>query len=177
MNVFANVVIPSIAGHVIVMVILLVPIAWIESLVLALRHELPYGTALGLSFVANLKSTVIGLPIGYALALLGIIPAGVFASFLPERIKSVIGVILMNALAYGGTVPTNVDELGFCLGTLLMMIPYFLVTLRLERQAIVKLRPDLDTARLTTTVRIMHDITYGLLAIPLVIAGVQFIVH
>jgi hypothetical protein len=58
-------------------------------------------------------------------------------------------------------------------GTLLVMLPYFLVTLRVERKYLIKRKPELDTPALTTTVRIMNDITYGILAIPIVMGAVH----
>ena len=75
-----------------------------------------------------------------------------------------VGVILFNAIGHGGTVPSRLDGVGFYLGTLLALVPYFLITLRIERKQIAKMRSDLDGPRLTATVRIMNDITYGLLS-------------
>ena len=92
---------------------------------------------------------------------------------LPERIGSAIGVVLFNVIGRGGTRPNELDEVGFFLGTLLVMVPYFLVTLRIERKVIAKRKPELDTPELTKTVRIMNDITYGLLAIPVVVGAVR----
>ena len=114
-----------------------------------------------------------GLPLGYVLAFLGVIPAGLFATLLPHKIGSLTGLILVNTLGHGGTIPSAADEAGYFLGTLLVMIPYFLVTLRVERKYIAKLRVDLDNPRLTTTVRIMNAITYWLLAIPIVAGAIN----
>lgn len=172
MIVLANVMIPTVAEHVVIMLILLIPVALIEAVVLARRHFLKYAESFRLSLRANLRSTFVGIPLGYVFALAGVIPAGLFAGLLPEKTKSVIGAILFNAVGRGGTRPNELDDVGFFLGTLLVMIPYFLVTLRVERKMIVKNRPELDTPSLTATVRIMNEITYGLLALPLVIGAV-----
>ena len=114
-----------------------------------------------------------GLPLGYVFAFLGVIPASLFAALLPDKIGSVIGLILSNAWAHGGTAPSDMDDAGYFLGTLLVMIPYFLVTLRVERKYIAKLRVDLDNPRLRTTVCIMNAITYGLLAIPIAAGAIK----
>jgi hypothetical protein len=172
MIVFANVMFPSIAAHVVVMLLLLGPITYLEGLVLSRRHTLKLSDSLGLSFQANLRSTVIGLPLGYCFAMVGIIPAGVFAALLPQQTGSVVGKILFHALGIGGTIPSKADEFGFYVGTLIVMIPYYLVTIRVERKCLAKLRPELDNACLTTTVRIMNDLTYGLLAIALVVGAI-----
>ncbi len=132
MTILANVVVPSIANHIVIMLVLLIPIAFIESIVLARRHVLSVSESLELSFRANLRSTFVGLPLGYLFALMGIIPAGIFVAFLPGRIPSVIAGVLFSAVASGGTAPNELDEMGFFLGTLLVMIPYFLVTLQVE---------------------------------------------
>jgi hypothetical protein len=168
MIILANVMIPTIAEHIIIMLILLVPVSFIEAIILALRHVLKYRESLKLSFYANIKSTLIGLPIGYAFAFIGLIPAGIFASILPKNIGSVIGNIFLKAVAHGGTIPSKFDEIGFYLGILLVMIPYYFVTIRIERKVIVKYKAELNTPSLTRTVWIMNGITYGLLAIPVV---------
>lgn len=173
MFVLANVMVPSVAEHVVVMLVLLLPIALIEAVILARRHLLKYSESFRLALRANLHSTVVGLPLGYCFAFLGVIPAGLFATLLPKRIESPIGMILFNAIGRGGMRPTDFDEVAFCLGTLLVMIPYFLVTLRVERRLLVQRKAELDTPALQVTVRLMNDITYGLLAVPIIIGAVQ----
>jgi len=172
MGLLANVAIPTVAGHIVVMVVLLIPVALIEAVVLSQRHGLGYGESIGLSLRANVRSTFVGLPMGYVFALAGIIPAGIFAGLLPGSVRSPIQAILLSAVLAGGVHPSNAQlaSVALLLGTLLAMIPYFLITLRIERQVIVKHRPDLDSPRLQATVRIMHDITYGCLLL-LVIAA------
>ena len=177
MIVLANVMIPTVAEHVVIMLVLLIPVALIEGVVLARRHVLKYGESFRLALRANLVSTFVGLPLGYVFALAGFIPAGLFVSLLPERIESVIGVILSGALYHGGTAPSELDEVGFFLGTLLVMIPYFLVTIRVERKVLMKRKPDLDIPALKTTVRIMNDITYGLLALPIAMGAVRAVMR
>lgn len=172
MIILANVAIPTIAEHVVIMLILLVPVTLIEAVVLMRRHLLRYRESFKLSLRANLRSTLVGLPLGYVFALLGVIPAGLFTMLLPKNIESAIGVILGNVIMHGGTIPNKLDEVGFYLGTLLVMIPYFLVTLRVERKVIVKNKAELDTPVLTKTVLIMNGITYGLLALPVVIGAI-----
>ena len=54
MGLLANVAIPTVAGHIIVMVILLIPIALIEAIVLSRRHILGYAESVRLSLRANI---------------------------------------------------------------------------------------------------------------------------
>lgn len=173
MIILANVVLPSVAEHVIIMLVLLVPITLIEAVVIMRRHLLRYMESFKLSLCANLRSTLIGLPLGYIFAILGIIPAGLFAMLLPKNIESAIGVILGNVVLHGGTIPNKLDEIGFYIGTLLVMIPYFIITLRIERKVIVKKKTELDTPVLTKTVWIMNGITYGLLVIPVAVGTIH----
>lgn len=177
MFVLANVMIPSVVGHIFVMLVLLIPIVLIEAIVLCRRHLVKYAEALSLSLRANLSSTFAGIPLGYVFAFVGVIPAGLFAMLLPERIESAVGVILGNVLAYGAIRPSELDEVGFYLGTLIVMIPYFLVTLWIERRVIAKRRKDLDAQALATTVRIMNDITYGLIALPVVVGAIRAVMR
>ncbi len=173
MIVLANVMIPTVAEHVVIMLLVLFPVALIEAAILAKRHDLKGAESFALTLRANLRSTFVGLPLGYACAFLGLIPAGLFAMLLPDRIESAIGTILGNAVAHGGTMPHKLDEVGFFLGTLLVMIPYFLVTLRVERKYLIKRNAELNTPALPQTVRLMNAITYGALALPLVVGTVK----
>ena len=173
MIILANVLIPSIVEHLALMLLFLLPIALIEAIVLSWRHLLAYRDSFVLSLRANWRSTLVGLPLGYLFAVLGVIPAGIFTSFLPARVGSLIGAVLFNVVGHGGGVPGEFDELGYFLGTLLVMIPYFLVTVRIERKHIAKLRKSLDGAHLTDTVKFMNGITYALLAMPIVAGTVM----
>ncbi len=100
MIILANVVIPTVAEHVPIMLVLLLPVVIIESIVLAKRHLLPYSESFRLTLRANLRSTFVGIPLGYVFAWIGIIPAGLFAALLPERLD-IIEVVLMNAVGHG----------------------------------------------------------------------------
>ena len=172
MPILANVMIPTVAEHVVVMLVLLLPVALIEAVVLGRRHLLKFAEALTLSFQANLRSTLVGLPLGYLFAWLGIIPAGLFASLLPKHILSPISAVLMNVVGHGGMIPNKFDSLAYFLGTLIVMVPYYLVTLRVERKVIINRRADLDTPALSVTVRLMNGITYALLSLPIVIGAI-----
>ncbi|MBI5365590.1 MAG: hypothetical protein HZA54_01025 [Planctomycetes bacterium] len=169
----ANVAIPSIAIHVVVMLVLLLPVTIAEGIVLMWRHPLSQAEAMGLALRANLRSTLAGLPVGYLCALAGIIPAGIFASLLPPGPRSVIGLILAKTVFIGGMFPNDADDLGFFVGTVLVMLPYYLVTVKVERACLARRRGDLDPERLAMTVRIMNGVTYGLLLIPLLVGMVQ----
>jgi len=173
----ANVMIPTVAEHIVLMLILVIPVVLVEAAVLSGRHPVEYAESFSLVLRANLRSTLVGLPLGYLFALAGIIPAGLFAALLPERIGSVIGAILFQTLWHGGTIPNELDEVGFFLGTLLSMIPYFLVTLRVEWKYLIKRKAELNTPGFSVTVKIMNGITYGLLSLPFVIGATRAVIR
>ena len=176
MILLSNVMIPTVAGHFVLMLGLLIPVALIEAIVIARRHDLEFGKSFGLALGANLKSTIIGIPLGYLLAVLGLIPAGVFTLLVPEGVQPILSLTLFHAVAYGGTVPSELDRMAFYLGTLLVMIPYYLVTLSVERKYLEQKLED-DPSDLRSTVRIMNAITYGLLAVPVVTGAVLELVQ
>lgn len=163
----ANVMLPSVAGHMLVLVVLLLPIALIEAAVLARMLMLKYGRAFNLSLSANSRSTLVGLPLGYLCALVGVIPAGMFALLLPKNVSSPIGCVLFHMISTGGAPPSRYDDLGFCLGTLILMVPYFFLTLREERRSILNAEKDLDPVLVRRAVFRMNAVTYAMLAIPL----------
>ncbi|MEE8104851.1 MAG: hypothetical protein V3T86_04885 [Planctomycetota bacterium] len=176
MILLSNVMIPTVAGHVVLMLGLLIPVALVEAIVIARRHDLQVWQSFGLAMGANLKSTIIGIPLGYLFAVLGLIPSGLFTRFVPEAVQPIISVTLFHAVAYGGKVPSELDRMGLLLGTLLVMIPYYLVTIRVERKYLEQKLED-DPSVLRSTVRIMNAITYGLLAVPVVVGAVLELVR
>ena len=176
MVLLSNVMIPTVAGHFVLMLGLLIPVALIEAIVIARRLDLEVGQSFGLALGANLKSTIVGIPLGYLFAVLGLIPAGMFTRLVPEGVQPILSSTLFHAVAYGGTVPSELDRMGLFLGTLLVMIPYYLVTLRVERKYLEQRLED-DTADLRSTVRIMNATTYGLLAVPVVVGAASELVR
>jgi hypothetical protein len=173
--ILANVAIPTVAEHIIIMLMLLAPVAMIEAAVLARRHSLTCKKSLSLSFFANLWSTFVGLGIGYVLALVGLIPAGIFAEFIPGQAGSLISNIIWNVSFHGGAIPNKFDEVGYYLGTLLVMIPYLIATIYVEYRVITRRNSELNTAKLKKTIRIMNCITYSLLVIPVIIKTITAI--
>ena len=171
--ILANVIIPTLAGHIVVMALLLFPVVALEASVVARRHDARYETAFGMVMRANLKSTFIGIPLGYIFAFLGVIPLGLFAEYLPEKTGGTIQLILGKALAAGGTLPNPLDAVGRYLGIMVVMIPYYLVTLRIERKSLQKEMAFEDPASVAFTVRIMNDVTYGILLIPITAGAIR----
>jgi len=172
MILISNVMIPTIAGHIVVMLGLLIPVALIEAIVIARRHALPYKRSFGVALVANVYSTIVGIPLGYLFAFLGLIPVGMFTNIMPDRVGSVLRETLFHAVAYGGTVPSELDRIGMFLGTLLVMIPYYLVTVDVETTCLKHKLVD-DPSDLRLTVGIMNAVTYGLIAVPVVVGAVR----
>jgi hypothetical protein len=171
--IIGNVMIPTLAGHIVVLLALLAPISMIEAVVLTWMCRTTLWPTIGLSLGANFRSTLVGVPLGYLLALAGIIPAGLFSGLLPKHLGVPIGHVLGGAIAIGGTIPNRYDELGYAVGTLLVMIPYFFVTRRVERKYILAHRPNLDPPLVARAVNRMNLITYALLAVPVVWKTVQ----
>jgi hypothetical protein len=161
---FANIALPSFIGHWIVFVILLPLVATIEAVVLARTLKTPLGSSFLASLHANWRSTVVGLPAGWCMALLGIIPAGILAAFLPAPYRKPSFQIVAFAAMTGGIIPNRFTMIAMASANFLILIPYYLATVRVERKVVQSHFRKIDPERIGVVVRRMNRITYALLA-------------
>ena len=165
MMLFANVALPSFIGHWIVFVILLPLVATIEAVVLAAVLKTPPRDSLIVAVHANWRSTVAGLPLGWCMALAGLIPAGILAFFLPAPYRDPSYQIIAFTALTGGIIPNDFTMIAMAAGNLLILIPYYFVTVRIEQKVVASHHPEIDPKRVAFAVRWMHRITYTMLAL------------
>ncbi|NLX96539.1 MAG: hypothetical protein GXY83_10220 [Rhodopirellula sp.] len=161
----ANVALPSFIGHWILFTVLLPLVATIEAIVLAHVLRIPLLKSFDTAVHANWRSTVAGLPAGWCMALVGLVPAGILACLLPPRYRDPSFQILAFTALTGGIIPTRFTMIAMAAGNLLILIPYYIATVRVERKIVESRHPELDPKLIAFGVRSMNRITYSVLGI------------
>jgi len=164
LNMLANVALPSFIGHWIVFIFLLPLVARVEATVMCKLLKLSYGPSFRLAVQANWKSTLVGLPLGWVMALLGLIPPGILVWFLPYSYRDPTYQVIAFTLLTGGMIPGPLTPLAAAVGNLIILVPYYFASVRIERKVILKKYPDFDHALVNRTAKWMNFLTYSILA-------------
>jgi hypothetical protein len=159
----ANAGVPMLALHLPAMVVLLVPIIAIE--VLVARRLIPLTTSRLIRGVAgaNVVSTLIGIPLTWALMLvLNIVTTGTEA----KGIDTLSGQFASVVLQSSWLVPYEADlDWMIPAATLVLLVPYFFASVIIEQFALKKIwKADVPTC-LSAFVWQANGLTYGLLGL------------
>ena len=161
----ANVALPSFIGHWIVFIILLPLVATIEAVVLARLLRIKPIESLVTSAKANWRSTIAGLPAGWCMALAGLIPAGILAYFLPAPYRDPAFQIIAFTALTGGIIPTKFSMIAMAAASLILLVPYYIATVRVERKVVEARHPKIDPKRVAVAVRWANRLSYSVLAL------------
>ena len=161
----ANVALPSFIGHWIIFTILLPLVAGLEALVLCRVLKTPMYQSFATAVAANWRSTVAGLPAGWCMAFAGLVPAGILVAFLPPSYRDPGFQIIAFTALTGGIIPGKFTLIAMAAGNLLILIPYYIATVRVERQVVAARHPEIDPATIAAAVRTMNRLTYGVLTL------------
>ncbi len=168
--ILANVAIPTVLMHGIGLALVLPVVILIEGLVLKRRHGVSILKGTELAGRANIISTVVGLPVGYALAIGVLVVVGtlldeVFVFNTPPLLQSVA----VHSVMLGGVVPTFVvPGTAAYLSSIAMLVPYYAATLYVEYRVLVKVM-DVPKKALLRTVWQMNLATYVVLFVILLL--------
>jgi len=161
----ANLALPSFIGHWVLFVILLPLVATSEAIVLARVLKTEPMDSFATSVCANWRSTIVGLPLGWLMALAGLIPAGILASLLPAPYRDPSFQVIAFTAFTGGMIPTRFSMIAMAAGNLLILFPYYLATVRVERRVVESRHPDVDRKLIAFAIRWANRITYSVLAL------------
>jgi len=161
----ANVALPSFIGHWIVFIILLPLVATVEAVVLARLLGIKPVESFVTSAKANWRSTIAGLPAGWCMALWGLVPAGILAYFLPAPYREPAYQIIAFTALTGGIIPTRFSMIAMAVACLLLLVPYYIATVRVERKVIEARHPEIDPKQVAVAVRWANRLSYSLLAL------------
>ena len=161
----ANMALPSFMGHWIVFSILLPLVATVEAVVLARLLGIKPIESFVTSAKANWRSTISGLPVGWCMALAGLVPAGILAYFLPAPYRDPAFQIIAFTALTGGFIPTKFSGIAMAAACLILLVPYYVATVRVERKVVEARHPEIDPTRVAIAVRWANRLTYSVLAI------------
>lgn len=160
----ANIALPSFIGHWIVFIILLPLVAAIEAVVLARMLGIKPVESFVTSAKANWRSTIVGLPAGWCMALMGLIPAGILAYLLPDPYRDPAFQIIAFTALTGGIIPTRFSMIAVATACLILLLPYYVATVRVERKVVEACHPEIDPKRVAVAVHWANRLSYSLLA-------------
>jgi hypothetical protein len=83
---------------------------------------------------------------------------------LPAGYRDPAGQIIVFTVFTGGMIPTRFSGIAMAAGNLVILIPYYIYTVRFERRVVESRHPDVEPARIAFAVRLMNRITYAALA-------------
>lgn len=134
--------------------------------------KLSYSDSYRHSLSANLRSTVAGIPLAWILWLVGLIPVSMGLSALGIDSHPAVQSTLMQSAIFGGMMPTEWTNVGSAAAWILMLIPFWLGSVWIERRTIRKRLPDCDPSRVSSAVVRGNLASYSLF---LVIGAIGFI--
>jgi hypothetical protein len=161
----ANVALPSFVDHWVLFVIILPLVAAIEAIVLSRLLMIPFGESFDTAMRANWRSTLVGIPVGWCMALAGLIPAGILAALLPPHYGDPVFQIIAFTALTGGMIPSKFTMIAMAAGNLLILIPYYFASVRVERRVVENRHPEVDRKLIGFAARTMNQITYSVLAL------------
>jgi hypothetical protein len=161
----ANVALPSFVGHWVVFIILLPLVATIEADGLTRLLGIKPIESLVTSAKANWRSTIAGLPAGWCMALAGVTPAGILAYFLPAPYRDPAFQIIAFTASTGGIIPTEFSMIAMAAASLLLLVPYYVATVRVERKVVEARHPEIDPNRVAVAVRWANRLSYSVLVL------------
>jgi hypothetical protein len=161
----ANVALPSFIGHWIIFTILLPLVAGIEAVVLWRVLNTSLAKSFATAVAANWRSTVAGLPAGWLMALVGLVPAGILVALLPASYRDPGFQIVAFTAFTGGVIPNEFSMIAMAIGNLLILVPYYIATVHFETQVVEDRHPEIEKPVIASAVRSMNRITYAVLTL------------
>jgi hypothetical protein len=136
--ILANVALPAFLPHSFATLIGIIVIAAIEGWFLQRGLKAGYSECYRASIEANLKSTLVGIPLAWLLWVLGLIPLSLGVSALGLKTHPLIPATFSQTAFAGGIRPTEWTEIASASAWILMLIPFYLGSVWIETKVISK---------------------------------------
>lgn len=166
----ANVALPAFLPHSLATLLGILVIAAIEGLFISRHLTLAYRESYSLAIDANIKSTVVGIPVAWLLWLTGLVPVSQGIALLGLEVNPALASTATQTVLAGGFMPDEWTDVGFAAAWLLMLVPYWMGSVWIERRIILKRRPDCDSRRLSKAVMAGNLASYSLFLVVGVVA-------
>lgn len=161
----ANIALPSFMGHWVVFIVLLPLVAAIEAVVLTRLLGIKPIKSFVTSAKANWRSTIVGLPAGWCMALWGVVPAGILTYFLPAPYRDPAFQVVAFTAFTGGIIPTRFSMIAMATACLVLLVPYYIATVRVERKVVESRHPEIPPERVAAAVRWANRLSYSVLVL------------
>ena len=148
----ANVALPSFLPHSFATLIGILLIAAIEGLFVMRALSLSYAESYRHALNANWKSTIAGIPLAWFLWIAGLIPISMGLSAVGLEAHPVVTSTAMQTAFFGGITPTEWMNVGSAVAWIVMLIPFWLGSVWIERRTLAKRLPDCEPSRISSAV-------------------------
>lgn len=161
--------IPMIALAMPSMIIAFIPVVVIETWYFHKYHNIPFLRALKVMTIANLESTIIGIPLAWIAMLLLEMGMGAIFMLLPTTISNAHNIFAAAFASIVGAAWLAPDEkYGYWtvpLACLVLLIPFYFVTWWYEYSSVKRQMKDADPSMIKIATRNSNLLSYGLLAV------------
>jgi|GEM_PF-1894901 len=148
----ANVALPSFLPHSFATLIGILVIAAIEGWFVMTALRLSYSESYRHALNANWKSTIAGIPLAWLLWIAGLIPISMgLAAVGLEAHPAVVSTAMQTAF-FGGMMPTEWMNVGSAAAWIVMLIPFWMGSVWIERRTLAKRLPDRDPSQISSAV-------------------------
>ncbi|RJQ42135.1 MAG: hypothetical protein C4550_00425 [Nitrospiraceae bacterium] len=151
------------------MFISLIPIVILESWYLHSRLKIPFSRSTKIMTIANLESTIIGIPLAWAAMLALEIGMGLIISSLPfthTLYNNTFASVIMTFFSAAWIAPDDKHAYWMVpLAFIVLMVPFFFATWWIEYRSVKKQMKDVDFSEIKTTTRNLNLLSYGLLVL------------
>ncbi len=166
----ANVALPSFLPHSYATLIGLFVIAGIEGWFVMRILELGYAESYRHALIANWKSTIVGIPFAWLLWIGGLIPVSMGLSALGLEAHPAVVSTFMQTAVFGGMQPTLWLKVGSAAASIVVLIPFWMGSVWIERRTIMKRLPDHEWSKISRAVVWGNLASYSIFLIPGVVA-------
>ena len=148
----ANVALPSFLPHSFATLIGILVIAAIEGWFVMKALRLSYSESYRHALNANWKSTIAGIPFAWLLWVAGLIPISIGLSAIGLDAHPAVVSTAMQTAFFGGMMPTEWMNVGGAAAWIVMLIPFWMGSVWIERRTLVKRLPDRDPAQISSAI-------------------------
>ncbi len=148
----ANVALPSFLPHSFATLLGILVIAGIEGLFVMKVLRLSYAQSYRHALNANWKSTIAGIPLAWLLWIAGLIPVSMGLSAAGLEAHPAVTSTAMQTAFFGGMMPTEWMNVGSAAAWIVMLIPFWMGSVWIERRTLAKRLPDREPSQISTAV-------------------------
>jgi hypothetical protein len=158
--ILANVALPAFFPHSIATLVGIFVIAALEAIFIMRILAADYSESYRASLSANLKSTFVGIPLAWLLWVVGLIPVSWGLSAVGLKTHPLVNMTAIQTVFTGGMIPTEWSSIGSALAWNVMLFPFFLGSVWIERKVVGRKFPGSESRKVATAVFLGNVCSY-----------------